>query len=410
MEERLSKNIIVVNDYDYVQGGATKVAVDTANLLASNGYNVTFFCGVSDPNKSSLDKSIRVVSVNKDDALSGKHYFRGLYNVKAKKLFNELLKDFHPQDTVIHIHGWTKALTASFITPAYKRGFKSILTIHDYFTICPNGGLYNYQEGHICELKPFSKECKKCHCDSRNNLFKKYRNLRLSIQKNRVKFTDKITAFVTISETSERLIKKELPNIKTTRIYNFVDISKNDRALHEKKNNYLYVGRIDKEKGVDLLCASFKTSDKKLLVAGSGNEFESLKQQYKDVTNITFLGWKNHDEVFELMNNSRALIMPSIWYEGAPLTLFEAFSQGLPVIASTYCAAKEFIKDNTGWIFDPYKVDELTKLVNSIEDEDIEAKSKTLYQEYWASPFSKERYLSSLVKLFDIVLKEDLND
>ena len=64
------KNVIIVNDYDYVQGGASLVAIESANLLYDNGLNVVFFCGVSNSQRSILNKSIPVVSTNKYDSLN----------------------------------------------------------------------------------------------------------------------------------------------------------------------------------------------------------------------------------------------------------------------------------------------------------------------------------------------------
>lgn len=405
MVETSNKTIVVVNDYDYVQGGATKVAVDTANILDECGYNVVFFCGVSDPERSTLNKSIRVVASNKDDVLSGKHYFRGIYNRTAKKAFKRLLKEFDHKNTIIHIHGWTKALTASFITPAHRMGFKSVLTLHDYFTICPNGGLFNFKKCHICHIKPFSLKCQLCNCDSRNYPFKVYRNIRLFVQNKIINFPKKITKFISISDTSESLVRNKLTKIDVERIYNFVDITKKEPIKFENNKSYLYVGRVDKEKGVDSLCESFTNLDDKLLIAGSGGELESLKEKYKDHTNIKFLGWKSSEEVKEYMKTSRALIMPSLWYEGAPLTLFEASAIGLPTIVSKYCSGKEFVTNETGWIFDPLDNNDLVKIINEIEDNDIKSRRIALYDSYWKNPFSKERYISSLTHFYEELLK-----
>ena len=79
---------IIVNDYDYVQGGASKVAIQTANILFSKGYNVIFFCSVSDSNKSILNPNIKKVSCNQNDSLSKKNIsglIQGLNNKKAQK-------------------------------------------------------------------------------------------------------------------------------------------------------------------------------------------------------------------------------------------------------------------------------------------------------------------------------------
>ena len=67
------KNVVIVNDYSYIQGGASKVAIITANLLQDSGINVVFFCGVEDKSKNDLNENVRVVSVDNTDCLSSKN-------------------------------------------------------------------------------------------------------------------------------------------------------------------------------------------------------------------------------------------------------------------------------------------------------------------------------------------------
>ena len=108
---KMIKNVIVVNDYDYVQGGASLVAIETANLLFDKGYNVIFFCGVSVPSKSLLNKNITVVHSNEFDFLNNpsriKGLFQGIYNLKAKNKFAKVLKGLNPIETIVSIHGYT---------------------------------------------------------------------------------------------------------------------------------------------------------------------------------------------------------------------------------------------------------------------------------------------------------------
>ena len=139
---------IIVNDYDYVQGGATKVAIQTANVLYDKGYNVIFFCGVSNPLKSILNKKIKVISCNQQDFLNQniiKGALKGLNNREVYKKFNAVLNQIN-DDIIVHIHGWTKVLSSSFIRGIKKRSnVKVVLTLHDFFTVCPNGGFFNYK-------------------------------------------------------------------------------------------------------------------------------------------------------------------------------------------------------------------------------------------------------------------------
>jgi len=185
------KNVVIVNDFNYIQGGASKVAIDTAKLLQKSGKKVYFFSAVNKPEENI--EGISYITTNQKEALQEKNRLKGMmngiYNFKAKKQMKRLLLSLDPKDTIIHVHGWTKALSSSVLDIAYKMGFKVVFTLHDYFSVCPNGGFFNYSNNTICYLKPLSFSCIKCKCDSRNSLFKMYRILRSFIQNKIVKLS-----------------------------------------------------------------------------------------------------------------------------------------------------------------------------------------------------------------------------
>lgn len=345
------KTVVIVNDFNYTQGGASKVAIDTARILKEENINVIFFSAVNKENEK-ID-GVKYISTNQNEALKEKNKikgaFNGIYNFKARKEFKQLLNTLDKNTTVIHVHGWTKALSSSVFDVAFKMKFKVVLTLHDYFTACPNGGYFNYKQNEICHLKPLSWKCIKCNCDSRNYGFKLYRVVRQFVQNKIVKLNDRLENAITISEFSEKILKPTLgKNTKITRIYNPIDIDENNEKVDPSKNEYyLYVGRISKEKGVDLFCQAITDLKLKGIAVGDGDEREKLERQYP---NIEFVGWKNKDEVKKYMKGARALIFPSRWYETAGLTVLEAQSIGIPVIVSDNCAGKEFLNEN-GYIF-----------------------------------------------------------
>ncbi len=340
------KTIVIINDFNYVQGGASKVAIDTAKLLKEKNFNVYFFSAVN--KKEDEIEGIKYISTNQDEALKEKNKlkgaFNGIYNLKAKKELKRLLKTLDRETTIIHVHGWTKALSSSIFDIAFKMRFKVVLTLHDYFTACPNGGYFNYPKNKICHLKPLSWKCIKCNCDSRNYMFKIYRVLRQFVQNKIVRLNDKLEYAISISDFSEKILRPTLgENVKITKIYNPIDTDEDIEKINPSENEYyLYVGRVSKEKGVDLFCQAITDLNYKGIVVGDGNEKEKLEKQFPD---IKFVGWKNKDEVKEYMKGAKALIFPSIWYETAGLTILEAQSLGIPTIVSRNCAGSEFVKE-----------------------------------------------------------------
>ncbi|WFM81042.1 glycosyltransferase family 4 protein [Streptococcus ruminicola] len=350
------KNVVVINDFDYIQGGASKVAIQTANLLKENNpdLNVYFFSGAHD-SKSNLRSDVISICTNQGESLKSKNKLKGaidnLYNFKAKKLLKELLLTLDRDETIIHVHGWTKCLSSSVFDVAFKMNFKLVLTLHDYFTACPNGGYFNYQKNEIWTVKPFSLKYILTNCDSRNYFFHLYRLLRFFIQDKIVRLNDRLTDVITISDFSENILKKTLsPSTHIHRVYNPIDLDPNREIVDYTKNDYfLYVGRISKEKGVDVFCEGVTKANKKGVVVGDGSELEKLKNKYP---NIEFVGWKNSQEVKEYMKKAKALIIPSRWYEAAPLTPIEALQYGIPIISSDCNATVDYLEsDKNGALF-----------------------------------------------------------
>lgn len=393
------KNIVVINDFNYVQGGASKVAIDTANLLC-NDCNVYFFSG-DGKEDNDLDEKVINVCTYQGEALKEKNKIKGsingIYNYKAKSELKKLLSTLDKNDTVIHVHGWTKCLSCSIFDISWKMGFKLILTLHDYFSACPNGGYFNYCRNRICKLDPLSIKCIRCNCDSRNYFFKIYRVARQFVQNKIVKLNDRLKYAITISDFSENILRKTLnPEIKIYRVYNpinFMNEVMNDNL--EKDDYYLYVGRISKEKGVDIFCKAISELKLKGIVVGDGSEKTILKNKYSF---INFVGWKNSNEVKEYMSKAKALVFPSLWYETMGLTVIEAQSLGCYVIVNCDTAAKEFIfNPELGTIYNG--IDDLKEKINDFENNKQNINNISVND--MKNIFSNEKYLRTVSEIYE---------
>jgi glycosyltransferase involved in cell wall biosynthesis len=136
-----------------------------------------------------------------------------------------------------------------------------------------------------------------------------------------------------------------------------------------KRRGALFVGRLSKEKGVLNLVDAWKSlPDIPLAIVGDGPARERLEAVAP--SHIRFLGWRNPDEVRDLMAGAQALLMPSLWYEGFPMTLLEAFSAGLPVLASRLGALAELVDEGeTGLQFASADPNDLARVVRAAFDD-----------------------------------------
>lgn len=397
------KNVVIINDFDYVQGGASKVAIETAELLCKK-YNVIFFSAVTSHEKH--NNKITYISTEQSECLKDKNkirgIFNGIYNFKSAKKLKRILKTLNKNETVIHVHGWTKALSCSIFRYALKNNYKVVLTLHDYFTVCPNGGFFDYKKNEICKLNPMCYKCIKNNCDSRNYGFKLYRIIRQFVQDNIVGLRKKIKYAIGISDLNIKVLKKYLnENVYIEKIYNPIDFDlvtpKNDVSRNDK---YIYIGRVTKEKGVEIFCRELSLKNYNGIVIGDGSELEKLKKKYE---NIQFVGWKSKNEIQKYLKQARMLIFPSLWYEGAPLTPLEAMSYGIPCVVSNCSSATEYFKEKNGEIFNPYIKDDLINKIDLI-NKNIDTYSENAYQ--YMINYKKNDYVKEIEKFYRGVIDE----
>ena len=388
-------NVVIVNDFDYIQGGASKVAIDTANILVKKSENIkVYYFSAVHKKTDVLDPKIIQITTNQKEAILNKimGLFNGIYNLKAKRELKRLLLSLDKKRTVLHIHGWTKALSSSIFDISFKMGYKVILTMHDYFTACPNGGYFNYPQNKICHLAPLSLKCVFSNCDSRNYFFKLYRVVRQFVQNKIVKLNQRLTDVISISEFSEKILKNTLgKNVRIHRVNNPIDI--NNKTVNEdfnKNDYYLCVSRLSPEKGVEIFCEAMKRTNKRGIVVGDGSEKEKLQKEYP---NIEFVGWKSNEEVKQYMKNAKYLVFTSKLYEGSPLTTMEALQIGLPCIVWSGCAAVDQIKEGkNGFLFS--NIDDLCNVI-------INKKIKKFEFEY------ENDYCSDLISVFKKVISNE---
>ncbi len=104
-------------------------------------------------------------------------------------------------------------------------------------------------------------------------------------------------------------------------------------AKEDGRPYFLFVGRLERIKGLDGVISLFRGVDADLLIAGEGDYGATLKQQARNANNVRFLGRLPHEELVAYYRGARALIVPSVCYETFGIILIEAFREGTPVIA-----------------------------------------------------------------------------
>lgn len=409
-------NVIICNDYAYVRGGSDLIPILSAQGLANLGFNVIFFAG-SGTRVSHLlnNKKIKVIRLNdldlSDTRSQIKNSFHLLWNIRSARFLEVLLKSFSPKDTVIHIHGWTKSLTMSLLPILSTRGYRPVVSIHDYFLACPNGAFFDFKEQRICHRMPLSFSCICSNCDSRSYTHKIWRVFRQFLQKKLANFPQNFKYFIFNSYYSKNVLQNFLPaGANTFFVKNPIDSKKTKRTFAEKNSIYLFIGRFTIEKGPYFFAQAASDLQIPAFLVGDGY----LKKQLEDnFPRCKFLSWQDRIGISMLLQKARCLVFPSIWHECAPLVIGEALSNGIPVIASDLSAATEQVKDGINGLH--YKGDNLDdlkrKIIYSSDNKKIKEMSLRAYRDYWNSPMTPDRHASCLVKIYKkIIVEQCRND
>ena len=403
-----SPHVVILNDAGHVTGGAGKVAIDSAVALAKQGHQVTFVCAVAPVDKILENANLKIVCTDQQPIVSDPNRLRavqqGWWNYKAAAAMSDVLAHADLSNTIVHVHGWTKALSSSAIRAALVRGYKTVITLHDYFTACPNGGFFDYQKQEFCQRRPLSAACLSTNCDKSSYQQKLWRVGRQFVQSAIGLVPDGITHFISISDLSESILRPYLPrNCTVYRLPNPLDVTKTLSVDVEKNNNFMFVGRISPEKGIFTLMKAASMCDVPVTVVGEGFQRSSVQQCYPDAN---FTGWLSAQDVRQQLRSARALVFPSLWCETQGLVVLEAAAMGVPSIVARTTGVSETIEDGiTGLIFRAGDVADLTNKIKMLQDSSIASRmGRAAYDRYWESPWTMARHLSALETCYEHVL------
>lgn len=401
-------NIIIINDYAFVNGGASNVALNTTKALAKRNYKVILFSGVGPVDKSLLEMdNIKIICTEQKDILNDDNRIRaainGIWNHKAARMLDIVLKGLNQNDTIIHIHSISKCLSTSVIKVAKKNNFKMIYHMHDYGIACPNLGFYNYKENKICDKKAMGANCLMTNCDRRSVFHKIWRLLRQWVQVNIGGVPSNVDCIIYISMFSLKKIEKYLKNKTVKYLPNYIVSSKKERAIVENNCNYVFVGRLSPEKNPEIVAKATYDLGVPIIFVGAG-ECEDSIRSINPQAKIT--GWQSPIKVKEYLRSARALIFPSNCYEGQPLSVMESLAEGVPVITSDANAAIEQIIDGVnGKLFVSNNIDSLKEILKEFSNCIMVKKmSINAYNSYWYEDYNEDEYIKKLLEIYHGVL------
>jgi glycosyltransferase involved in cell wall biosynthesis len=410
-------NILMVNWSWYPTGGDWTYIDSVKKIYEAAGHKIIPFSMQNSSNipndyESYFIKNIDYNALNKNKSLINgfNTLIKATYSFEAKRKIKKMLDDYSID--IVQLNNITNSITPSIIPVIKEKGIPIVWRVLDYRLICPNA--YLFTQGEVCEACINHKyyNCIKNKCKKKSILASSVAAL-CSYFYSIVPYYKFIDVFSFQSEfTRDMFIKFGFDKSRTSIIENPYDCTLIAPEYHNQ-GYFLYFGRIERVKGIyTILDAMKKIPEIKIKIVGDGSEKAQAEEyaQKLNLKNVEFLGSKWGHELIPILQNSKAVLVPSEWHEPSPYVVLQAFSYGKPVIASRMGGLNDLMVDNkNGLVFESTNVQQLCEKIETLENNDGLVKSLGMAaRKHLENVHNPSRYYDFTIDLFtDLILRHN---
>lgn len=360
-------NILVIcHDHpDYTAGGTEILSHDLCKALAVEGADTTFLAATTALNRPEMSPG-KLTMLGEDYLLRTGRYDAFMMSRLDGADWVQSVKDVvtTTRPDVVHLHGLDRlGLDLVTLLRRILPDASLVLTLHDYQLICPNDGLLlTRPERALCH-SPSPEACHRCFGElsiSRHALRKAHLlGILGMIDVFIAPSEDLKTRFVDWGLDSGRIqiIRNAVPALEPT-------ATKTVDAVERPRNRFAFFGQFAQHKGIYTLlgaAARLQASDVSLRLSLNGRMFhpshdarsrfqEALKQAEPLAQD---LGPYDRVELAGLISECDWVVLPSLWFENAALTVLEAQRIGRPVICTDIGGLTELVRDGVNGLCVP---------------------------------------------------------
>lgn len=392
-KEQCKEKVLIVHNYYQIPGGEDTVVRNEKELLEQHGHKVILYTRNNSEFKN-FSKGRKLLLP-----------FTTIFNPRTYREIKRIIRE--EQIDLVHVHN-----TLSLISPAVYYAARScrkpvVQTIHNFRLLCP--GATFYRDGHICEdCVQQGLQCAVKHSCYRNSCMQTLACV-INLKFHRMTGIYRRIHYICLTEFNRGKLL-QLPGLKPEQVYvkpNFALQRESKEVTAGKREDFfLYAGRLDPLKGVQPLLEAWMQMGEqapKLVMCGSGPLEDWCREtiEKRHLRTVDFRGQTPWEEVQKLMEKARAMILPTQWYEGFPMTIVEAYSKGTPVIGPDMGNVGDLILEGrTGWKYNPKQTGGLEKAVWKAAEEEMDNKE---IQTYYEQMFGAERNYQKLIQIYQSV-------
>ena len=340
--------LLLVHNYYRQPGGEDAVFEAEKAMLEEMGHEVVAL----------VEDNARLIGMSRLSAAG-----RAVWSREVRAKLRGLIRETRPM--VAHFHNTFLMVSPAAYSVCKEAGVPVVQTLHNYRLLCPPANFF--RNGGPCEdclgRLPWPGVLHACWRGSRAETA--VVTMMLAVHRLLKTWAQQVDLYIALTEFArQKFVEGGLPARKIFVKPNFVYP---DPGEGPHRGNYaLFVGRLSPEKGLRTLLSAWQlVKTTPLKVVGDGLLRRDVERFVaREGLSVDVLGRRPREEVFRLMRQARALVFPSEWYEGFPVTIVEAFACGLPVLASRLGAMAEIVEDGrTGLLCNPGDPEDLAAKV-----------------------------------------------
>lgn len=376
MEKKL--RILQVHNAYQIPGGEDVVVANEKKLLEMNGNEVFSYSRNNDELKTMNAFQKLLIP------------FTAVYSFKTYREVKKLIRE--NKIDIVHVHNTLMVVSPSVFYAAFHCHVPVVQTLHNFRMLCPAGSYFRgdriceecSEKGLQCSLKYG------CYRGSKAQTFVSAAILKI----HRMLGTYRKVNFICLTEFNrEKLSRlneggKQIVDMKKVYIKpNFTFQEGISGEVQKAGDYFLVVGRVEALKGIDVVVKAFeKIPDQKLIVAGDGPMMAEMKAYIKEhnMSNVKFAGYLDKAKVQEKYRGAKAVIMASQCYEAFAMTIAEAYSNAVPVIAGNVGNLANMVEEGvTGIKFLYDSPDDLAAKIlkyNTMDIAKMKQNAKTFYE------------------------------
>ena len=384
------ERVLLVHNFYQIGGGEHTVFENEKRLLLDHGHHVVVYTRDNAELNQSIWKKLLLP-------------FTTVFSFRTYREVKRLIRS--EKIDLVHCHNTFPLISPSVYYAARRCGVPVIQTVHNFRFICPNGVLSRNGMPCIACLK-YGLGCALSNRCYRNSWVQTLVLVNM-LWVHRLLGTYRKIRYIFLTdfnrEKFRNLLGDGLDRQYTKPNFEYIDLPSSECA---RDRSYVYIGRLEKDKGIDFLLKAWETErERDLYIFGTGELQETVEAACEKNHRVHWMGFQPKEVVLEYLQRAHGFIFPTDLYEGFPMTIIEAFAMGTPVICSDIGNGADIVRKHSAGV--PYAVRDAESFWHAVQkvETDFDVLSQNARKAYLEN-YTPEVNYQQLKSIYEDVLNE----